>query len=636
MNSRLHAPAMQIGIGGVRPAAVLTIAVCALALAGCGAKKDKDKPASQTAAKVNKEEITVHQINFVLAQQRGVPPEQAASASKQVLERLVDQELALQKAQDQKLDRDPRVVQQLEAARREVIARAYAEKIAAGAPKPSSAEIKTYYDAHPALFKQRRVYNLQELAIQSPPEKLPELQTRLTEAKDLGEFVNYLKTGDIKFNAAQAVRSAEQLPLRDGRSVREDEGRPDDLHPHAHRRAGRDRRGGTRPADRRDARRAGDRAIPVERAQAQGRRGRHQGDARFGQNRIRGRLRQGGIERGGLAAAGRFRSAVAAHLDRPCAACRLDAERCIADRSGTDQHRPRFLASRQDAREGHQGIQVMRIVFSFLIAAFALCASAFAQTGPSASASVAGAPARSETVLGVGDSLKITVFQNPDLTVDAARISENGQINFPLIGNVALSGLTVSAAEQKIAKSLRDGGFVLRPQVTITVGTIRSSLISILGQVGKPGRYPIEQVGTKVSEMIAAAGGVVSGGADVITLVGTRNGRPVKLDIDMPAILQSGKAELDITVENGDIVYVDRAPTAYIYGEVQRPGMFKLERGMTLMQALAQSGGLTARGTQRGMKVHRRDAAGAVTVSDIGLNDPVVRDDVIYVKESLF
>ena len=90
--------------------------------AGGGASKDK--PASQTAAKVNKEEITVHQINLVMGQQRALPPEQAASASGQILERLIDQELALQKAGEQKLDRDPRVMQQLEAARREIISRA--------------------------------------------------------------------------------------------------------------------------------------------------------------------------------------------------------------------------------------------------------------------------------------------------------------------------------------------------------------------------------------------------------------------------------------------------------------------------------------------------------------------------------
>ena len=272
---------------------------------------------------------------------------------------------------------------------------------------------------------------------------------------------------------------------------------------------------------------------------------------------------------------------------------------------------------------------------SFIVfGALALCSSAFAQTSPAASARPE--VAKPEAILGVGDNIRISVYQNPDLTVESARISELGQVNFPLIGSVKLGGETINSSEQKIAKMLRDGGFVLRQQVTIQLGQIRSSVISILGQVAKPGRYPIEIVGSKASEMIAAAGGVLPGGADIVTLVGARNGRSIKLDIDLPAILQSGKAELDIPVDNGDILYVDRAPIAYIYGEVQRPGALRLERGMSLMQVLAQSGGLTQRGTARGIKVHRRDANGAVTILDLQMNDPVVRDDVIYVKESLF
>ncbi len=211
MTSRFHAA--LAARSRAMPLATLAIAVASLMLAGCGDKKDKEKPASQTAAKVNKEEITVHQINFVLQQQRGLKPEQAASASKVALERLIDQELALQKSQDQKLDRDPRVVQQLEAARREIIARAYAEKIANGAPKPSAAEIKAYYDAHPALFRERRVYNLQELMIQAKPEQADGLQAKLAAAKGVTEFATYLRENDFKFTANQAVRAAEQLPL---------------------------------------------------------------------------------------------------------------------------------------------------------------------------------------------------------------------------------------------------------------------------------------------------------------------------------------------------------------------------------------------------------------------------------------
>jgi polysaccharide export outer membrane protein len=121
-----------------------------------------------------------------------------------------------------------------------------------------------------------------------------------------------------------------------------------------------------------------------------------------------------------------------------------------------------------------------------------------------------------------------------------------------------------------------------------------------------------------------------------VTLVGTRNGNPVKIDIDLPAILQAGKAELDMTVDNGDIIYVDRAPTAYIYGEVQRPGALRVERGLTLLQALRQSGGLTARGTERGIKVHPARQQRRRQDHGHRMNDLVERDDVIYVKESLF
>jgi EpsD family peptidyl-prolyl cis-trans isomerase len=191
--------------------AVAVIAGSAL-LAGCG-DKNKEKAATQTAAKVNKEEITVHQINFVLGQQRAIPPAQAASASRAVLERLIDQELALQKASDQKLDRDPRVVQQVEAARREIISRAYVEKIAEGAPKPTPAEIAAYYEAHPALFKERRVYSLQEVAIEATPEQVETLKKTLTGSKSFTEFVAYLKTNNIRFAGNEAVRAAEQLPL---------------------------------------------------------------------------------------------------------------------------------------------------------------------------------------------------------------------------------------------------------------------------------------------------------------------------------------------------------------------------------------------------------------------------------------
>jgi EpsD family peptidyl-prolyl cis-trans isomerase len=193
------------------PRLALALVATAVLLSACGEKKDA--AASQTAAKVNKDEVTVHQINFVLQQQRNLRPEQAEAASKQVLERLIDQQLALQKAEETKVDRDPRVMQQLEAARREVIARAYLEKVGEAAPKPTPEEIKKYYDEKPALFSQRRIYQIQEIGIEAPADRLPELRAKLAAAKNINEFVEYLKASGLKFSGNQAVRAAEQLPL---------------------------------------------------------------------------------------------------------------------------------------------------------------------------------------------------------------------------------------------------------------------------------------------------------------------------------------------------------------------------------------------------------------------------------------
>lgn len=190
---------------------LLAIVAAAAMLAACGG--DKGDKASQTAAKVNKEEITVHQINFVLQRQQGLKPEQAEAASRQVLERLIDQELAVQKAQEQKVDRDPRVVQQIEAAKREIIARAYAERVGETVTKPSAEEVSKYYNDKPALFKERRIYSLQELQIQAKPEQFEAIRAKLAGAKSLNEFAEYLKSADLRFSGNQAVRAAEQLPL---------------------------------------------------------------------------------------------------------------------------------------------------------------------------------------------------------------------------------------------------------------------------------------------------------------------------------------------------------------------------------------------------------------------------------------
>jgi len=237
--------------------------------------------------------------------------------------------------------------------------------------------------------------------------------------------------------------------------------------------------------------------------------------------------------------------------------------------------------------------------------------------------------------LGAGDSIRVLVFQNPDLTIDA-RVSENGSITYPLIGAVELGGLSIAAAETKIANALKDGGFVQQPQVNIVLIQVRGNQVSVLGQVNRPGRFPLETFNTRVSDMLAAAGGATPGGDDAAVVTGVRDGKPFRKVIDIPALFIGDKPEENIVLSGGDTIYVHRAPVFYIYGEAQHPGSFRIERGMTVMQALAQGGGPSARGSEWRLRLHRKNAAGVVEKLSPEMTDPVLPDDVIYVREGIF
>jgi polysaccharide biosynthesis/export protein len=242
---------------------------------------------------------------------------------------------------------------------------------------------------------------------------------------------------------------------------------------------------------------------------------------------------------------------------------------------------------------------------------------------------------QSEYQLGKGDSIRIVVFQNPDLTVET-RVTENGTISYPLVGSVKIGGLTIPAAEQAIANALSAGNFIQKPQVNIVLLQNRGNQVSVLGMVGRPGRFPLETFDTRLSEMIAIAGGIAPTGADVAILTGVREGKPLRKEIDIAGMFLESKLEDDIVVAGGDVIYVYRQPMYYIYGEVQKPGSSRIERGMTVRQALAQSGGPTLRGTERRLHLHRRGAGGKVELLSPSLNDPVQPDDVLYVNESYF
>jgi polysaccharide export outer membrane protein len=225
--------------------------------------------------------------------------------------------------------------------------------------------------------------------------------------------------------------------------------------------------------------------------------------------------------------------------------------------------------------------------------------------------------------LGVGDAIRVTVFQQPDLATEA-RITDKGMISMPLVGEVKVAGMTQQEAGAAIAGELKKGKYLKNPQVSVAMTTLRSRQVSVLGLVARPGRYALDDSSLQLTDVIAAAGGIAAGGADEVTVV--RNGQPQKVNIFAKSFI----------LQNGDTVQVDRAAVFYIYGEVARAGAYRIEPNMTVVQAIAAGGGITPRGSDRRLKLRRSAPDGKVAESDASLQDTVKADDVIYVKEALF
>jgi polysaccharide export outer membrane protein len=237
--------------------------------------------------------------------------------------------------------------------------------------------------------------------------------------------------------------------------------------------------------------------------------------------------------------------------------------------------------------------------------------------------------------LGMGDMIRVSVFRNPDLTTEA-RVSERGTIMFPLIGEISVTGLTPTQVSKRIADKLRAGRFVVDPEVTVSIAQVNSRQVAVLGNVQKPGRYPLDATTAKVTDLIALAGGIAPTGSDEITVMTTRDGRTERREIDLAAMIRSGDLSQNLELQAGDTIYVGRAPMIYVTGEVTRAGAYRVEKDMTVMQAIALGGGITPRGTERGIRIHRKNGDGQIHRMEAKLTDPVQTDDVIFVRESLF
>ena len=191
---------------------ITVVCICGALVFGCG--DSKDKSASQTAARVNGDEITVHQINTELQRAAGgsIPPgANTEAASKRVLEGLIDQTLLVQQAKEAKLDRDPQVLQQLESSRRQILAQAYIDRQAAASP-PTQEQIKEFYAKNPDLFERRRIYAFREFLFERGRFS-DDIRNQLNGAKSPADIAKVLNAAGIRYRETNSTRPAEALPI---------------------------------------------------------------------------------------------------------------------------------------------------------------------------------------------------------------------------------------------------------------------------------------------------------------------------------------------------------------------------------------------------------------------------------------
>ena len=240
-------------------------------------------------------------------------------------------------------------------------------------------------------------------------------------------------------------------------------------------------------------------------------------------------------------------------------------------------------------------------------------------------------------LIGSQDLLKITVFEHPDLTTEA-RVSEDGKITFPLLGEIDAKNLTTRQVENSIAEKLSKSRMVNEPQVNVFVEQYMGRRVTIIGEVIKPGQYQISGP-TTLLDVIALALGTNQNAGYLLTVFRKEKGvdgkeSTKKITVDVERLLNGGDLNLNIELQNLDVVYVPKA-AFYIYGEVNKPGAYRLEKGITVKRAIAIAGGLTPKGSQLRIEITRRDGE-KETLAGADIDNLVQFDDVIRIKESIF
>ncbi len=237
------------------------------------------------------------------------------------------------------------------------------------------------------------------------------------------------------------------------------------------------------------------------------------------------------------------------------------------------------------------------------------------------------------SVLGAGDSVTIQIFGEPEAT--PVYVGDDGTINVPYVGKIAVAGISPVEAASRVTKALKDGGYFVNPHVTVLVTQARSQLVSVAGEVANPGRYPITPR-TTIVELLAEAGGAKETASDVgYVLHSDETGHVTRSPVNLNLATADAEAPPS-TLVGGDSLVVPRADRFSIEGEVTSPGRYRIEPGMTVMQAIARAGGITERGSEHRIQLKRAVKPGQYQTIHAKPGDLVKPDDIIRVKESIF
>jgi len=243
--------------------------------------------------------------------------------------------------------------------------------------------------------------------------------------------------------------------------------------------------------------------------------------------------------------------------------------------------------------------------------------------------------AAQEYTVGEGDVLDINVYENPDLST-TVRVSSISTIRVPLLGEIAIKDLTVSQVSAKIEKLLSDG-YLVSPQVDVFIAEHRSKKATILGQVRNPGQYELRGQITFL-EFISKAGGLTPDVGSTATIKRTDKSGTNKdqIVIDLEELIKQGNTSLNVPIQDNDSIYISKARTYYVSGEVNKPDSYKYEQKLTAIKAITMAGGFSKIAARNKVKIIRNVNGHKKIFKNVNMDEPILPDDVIVVPESFF